>query len=104
MSKILTEITEQNYSIVRDQIISLLADELGEQYNITGNELFNLTIYKERFIPYNKIELPAISVYFSNSNYNNNNLASSSGENVFNIETFFYTIISSLIKDNIYFF
>jgi len=86
MSKIDFEITDQNYTIVRDQIIAILTSELIEQYNITSDPLFQLTIYKERFIPYDKIELPAISVYFSNSEYNDNNPSQSAGTAVFNIE------------------
>jgi len=80
------EITEQRFESIRNRIAFILADELSEQSIITGNTLFDAIVWIERFIPFDKIELPAINVYFKNVNYDENTPITSKGTNFYNID------------------
>jgi len=64
MSKINIEIPVQNYELYRDKLAIILQDELDNQYALTGNELFNLKVFCERFVDFDNTELPALNVYF----------------------------------------
>ena len=85
MSKINVPIPQQNFELVRDKIAQILALEFGNQYTLTGNELMNLNVWVERFIAFDKVELPAINVVFDQTNYNHNDANTSAGDNRYNI-------------------
>lgn len=85
-AKINIEITESNFEKIRDRICEILVTEFANQYFITGDELFNLVIWKERFIAFDKTELPAINVFFNNATYSEKDINNSFGENRFSIE------------------
>jgi len=68
-SKIPNIIPERKFETVRDKIVSILTDELTNQYSLTTNSLYQAGIFKERFVPFDKTELPAILVYFNNSEF-----------------------------------
>ncbi len=86
MSKIVVEITEQRFELIRNRIAQILTDELNGQFVITSNPLFTAKVWLERFIPFDKTELPAINVTFFNSNYDNQTPIASIGTNVYNIQ------------------
>ena len=80
------EIPEQNFELIRNAVASILGIEFAAQFVITSNPLFNAGIWIERFIPFDKEELPAIKVYFINSSYKNNTFGSSKGECKIHVE------------------
>lgn len=86
MSKISTEIQPQRFELIRDKIAEILAIELTEQNTITGNDLYLADIWLERFIPFDKTELPAIDIFFQNADYDENTPVASKGANSYIIE------------------
>lgn len=64
MSKITVEITAQSFELIRDKIAAIITSELAGQFAITANALFQSVVYTERFIAFDKTELPAVKVYF----------------------------------------
>lgn len=67
MSKILTVIGPQSFELVRDRVAEILADELAEQFILTGNDDNNATVFLERTIPVDKTEPPIIIVAIQRS-------------------------------------
>jgi len=86
MSKILTEITAQRFELIRDRIAEIITDELNGQFIITSNSLFSAKVWLERFIPFDKTELPAVNIYFNGSNFDSQTPISSKSNNNYNIE------------------
>lgn len=86
MAKINTIITNNNFELIRDRIASILVIELSNQLSLTSNSLFESTVWIERFIAFDKTDLPAINVYFTNANYDNKTPISRRGTNTFNID------------------
>lgn len=80
------EIPEQNFELIRNSVASILLVEFAAQLGITSNALFNAGIWLERFIPFDKQELPAVKVFFVSSSYKNNTFGSSKGECKIHIE------------------
>jgi len=62
MSVINEIIGEQSFEVVRDRVGEILADELAYQGYLVDNNLFDATVYLERFVRFNASELPAINV------------------------------------------
>lgn len=73
-------IPEQNFEKIRDKVASIITDEFAEQYILTSNPLFQAGIWIERFIPFDRQELPAVKVYFVQSSYDTRTPAASKGE------------------------
>lgn len=68
MAKIDYIIQAQRFELVLDKICYILADEISNQGVLTSDNLLtDVQIWKERFIAFDKSELPAINVYFENS-------------------------------------
>lgn len=86
MSKIQNIIPERNFEIVRSKIVDILTDEFAEQFSLTSNPLFQATVFKERFIAFDKTELPAVLVYFSRDDFDSKITTQSKGDAVFGIE------------------
>lgn len=86
MFKISTEIQSQNFELVTDRICEILTDELAEQFNLTANSLFQAVVWKERFIAFDKTELPAINVFYENSDFDRNTPETSAGNAKYAIE------------------
>ena len=79
-------IPEQNFERIRNEVASILALEFAAQFILTSNALFSAGIWIERFIPFDKLELPAIKVFYVSSSYKNNTFGSSKGECKIHIE------------------
>lgn len=72
MSKINYQISTQKFEQVLDKICFILADEISAQSQ-TQHDLFDeVKVWKERFIAFDKTELPAINVYFEGQNFSEN--------------------------------
>lgn len=86
MANINTIISTRNFELIRDRIAQILAVELANQKSLTGDTLFDSTVWLERFIPFDQTEMPAINVYFSDASYDNLTPISSKGRNSFYID------------------
>jgi len=73
-------IPAQNFELIRDRIAVILGAEFVSQKAITTNVLYDATIWVERFISFDKNELPAIKVYFDNSSFDKDSPYASKGE------------------------
>lgn len=71
MSVINGIIPQQNFELVRDRIGQVLADEFARQFVLTANPDFDLDVWIERFIPFDKEELPTINVSLSAGTFAN---------------------------------
>lgn len=64
-------IPQQNFELVRDRIGQILADEFARQFALTSDPDFDLEVWIERFIPFDKEELPTINVSLSAGTFAN---------------------------------
>lgn len=63
MSLLTGIISPHAFEIIRDRIGEILADEIANQYTLTSDEDLNLgEVWIERFVPFDKEELPTINV------------------------------------------
>lgn len=62
MSVIAEPISTQAFELIRDRIGVILADELPVQADLKYDTDLDATVYAERFIPFDKTELPAVNV------------------------------------------
>ena len=69
MSVINGIILPQNFEIIRDRLGAILADELAKQFTLTGNSDFDLDVWVERFVPFDKEELPTVNVSLASGNF-----------------------------------
>lgn len=92
MALITGVIQPQSYEIARNAIGSILTDELLGQYQLTGNELVNATVWKERYVPFDaKTEMPAINVKLASGAYSNKDQKLVDGEYKFYIAGYVYS-------------
>jgi hypothetical protein len=75
------QIPEQNFELIRTRIGEILTLELAAQTYAAG-----ITVWKERFVPFNANELPAINVRYNSSSYDNEHLTYSRGDNEYHID------------------
>ena len=68
-AKITSVISSSNFELIRDRIAQILAIELANQYILSADELLNLDVWTERFIPFDKTDLPAVNVAFISNTY-----------------------------------
>lgn len=62
MSQITTIIGQQAFEIIRDRICEILTDEISNQFALTQDSNLNLKVWKERSVPFDHSELPAVNV------------------------------------------
>lgn len=86
MPKINVEITPRSFEIIRDRIVDILVEEIANQVDNGFNTAANAKVHLERFIPFDKTELPAINVCFASGNSDSRDAASSSFVYVYNID------------------
>lgn len=98
MSKINTIIQPQRFELIRDQIAAIIADEMQNQATLASDATLAPDVWIERFIPFDKSELPAIDIFFQNANYNENTPVTAKGENNYQIEVI--TAAKSTIDDD----
>ncbi len=87
-SKITTIIPTQKFEILGSKVATIILTEFANQLILVPtNPIFAINkIWLERFIPFDKTELPAINVFFTNSNYTDNDTHNSLGDSKINIE------------------
>lgn len=86
MAKINAIIPTSNFELIRDRIAQILTVELANQKVLTANTLFDAVVWVERFIAFDKTELPAINVYYSGTTFDSHTPITSIGDSKFNID------------------
>ena len=79
-------ISPQAFELVRDRIGEILAFELAAQADFTYGEIPDLTVYSERFIPFDNTELPAINISLSRGLLDSQTAIQSDGTYRFNVD------------------
>jgi hypothetical protein len=62
MSLINGIIPKQAFELIRDRIAEILSVEMANQFALTSNTDFDMDVWVERFVPFDKEELPTINV------------------------------------------
>ena len=79
-------ISPQAFELVRDRIGEILTSELAAQADFTYGEIPDLTVYSERFIPFDNTELPAINISLSRGLLDSQTAIQSDGAYRFNVD------------------
>lgn len=86
-AKILNIIPAQNFEALVAAVGAIITSEFANQLTLAPTAtIFSTKVWLERFIAFDKTELPAINVFFSNANYNDNDPHNSRGDVKLNIE------------------
>jgi hypothetical protein len=88
MSKINLPIPPRGFELIRDRIFSILVDEIPNQSTIQADPSINANVFLERYIPFNKTELPAINVNMASGNFNNKKASDGVGSYNYNIDIY----------------
>ena len=81
MGKITIQIQPQNFELIRDRIGEILTLELADQAYSN-----NVSVWKERIIPFNHNELPAVNVAYDNTPYETKTPITQTGINEYYID------------------
>lgn len=82
-------IEQQNFELVRDKIGEILKIELQNQFSLNPTlKVLDSKVFVERFIKFDKSELPAINVFFNSGNYSNQTALKQDGTYQYNIDMF----------------
>lgn len=81
MTAILTQkIPQQNFELIGARIFEILRDEIAAQALIAPvTPELNATVFHERFVPFDKTDMPCVDVIFSNGTYDNQNTKTADG-------------------------
>lgn len=88
MARILTVIQPRAFERIRDRIGEILADELPVQAAIEYADELDAEVFVERFIPFDKTEMPAVNVLVARGLYDNKAALKSDGTYTFNIDCY----------------
>lgn len=72
-------IAAQSFELVRDKVGAILALELANQVTLGGDDVLGAEVWKERIIPFDKTELPAINVTVMEGNYDGQTVKQADG-------------------------
>lgn len=97
MPKILTGILPRSFEVIRDRIGEILAEELPSQATLLTEPDLDVKVWVERFVPFDKEELPAINVLFNRGDYGNTNIRSQHAD--FNFEIHLHSKAKSSATD-----
>lgn len=90
MSVIDQVIPPQAFEVVRDRISRILADEILNQFQISYNaDILNVKVWTERFLQFDKTELPAVNVTLAEGSYGGQTAIQSDGTYRYNIDCYF---------------
>jgi len=83
------KIPEQQFEIVRDRIGFILADEIAAQALIApATPELDATVFLERFVPFDKTDIPCLNVTFASGSYGNEDAKNSTGTYKYNIDVY----------------
>lgn len=86
MSVIDTIIPPQAFQLLLIRIGEILSDEIANQYSLTADDELDVPVYLERFVPFDKTQLPAINVTLSQGDLGNHVAVQSNGTYRFAID------------------
>lgn len=82
-------IAPQAFEVVRDQVGAILAEEMHNQSVLDGNNPeIDPVIWVERFIPFDRSELPAVNVTLAKGQIDGTTVAQSDGMYTYNIDVY----------------
>jgi hypothetical protein len=87
MAKINYPIPKQAFEVVRDQIATILKNELANQATLDAN-FSEPEVYINRFVDLNHVRLPAVNVTTDRGNYQNQSVKHQYGLYTFQIEAY----------------
>lgn len=88
MSKILPGIPRRAFELIRDRICEILADELPVQSIVEYDGSLDATVYCERFIPFDKTDIPCVNVLLAKGIYNNKAVVKADGTYTYNVDCY----------------
>jgi hypothetical protein len=97
MAEINTPIPVQKFEQIRDRIAFIIADELSNQASLKADSELEVTVWTERFVAFDKTELPAIKVYLASGTFDQETPITNESKYQFNIDV--YTKGSALSID-----
>ncbi|MBL4810567.1 MAG: hypothetical protein JKY43_10985 [Phycisphaerales bacterium] len=86
MSKIVNVIQKRAFEIIRDRIGEILIDELANQVAISYNEDIDATVFVERSVPFQAVELPCVNVSVTRGGFDNATIVNKDGTYTYNID------------------
>ena len=90
MAALLTnKIPAQQFEVIRDRIATILADEIASQALIAPvTPELNAKVFMERFVPFDKTDMPCVNVVFANGTYDNQDPKTANGNYNFFIDVY----------------
>jgi hypothetical protein len=77
-----------SFELVRDRLGEILAVEFKRQFMLSGLYYINIQVWVERFVPFDKSEMPAINVVLADGKYDNQDVRQADGTYNFYIECY----------------
>lgn len=87
-SKITQAIVQQKFEFIRDRIFEILVVEFDQQHILTYDDDLDVGIYLERTMPFDEVEIPAITVGYAEGDYSNKHQGSQDGLYTYHIDHF----------------
>lgn len=88
MALINTLIPPQNYELVRDSVFDIIKLELTNQATLAADPELDAKVFKERFIPINKEQHPALNIMLVRGDYDNMDVVDTRGTYTYFIDVF----------------
>lgn len=91
MAVINTQIPQQNFELVQERIGEILANEILNQFTLFPTPmalLEGLVVWNNRYVPFDKSELPAINISLGSGQYGGQTVKSDDGTYQYNIDVF----------------
>lgn len=89
MALLTLKIPEQQFELIRDRIGFILADEIAAQALIAPvTPELNAIVHLERFVPFDKTDMPCVNVVFASGSYGNQDVKNSTGSYKYNIDVY----------------
>lgn len=89
MAAIITDIiASQAFEVVRDRIGTIIKEEVENQYALSNEPALNATIWNERFVPFDKEEIPAVNVMFDRMDFSQQDQRQTNGTCIYYIDCY----------------
>lgn len=89
-------IQSSGFEIIRDRVGFILADEFNGQYLKTYDNDFNIKVWVERFIAFDKTELPTVNVSLASGQFSSKDVRGKDGTYTYNIDCFQFSKTDSV--------
>ena len=76
------------FELIRDKISEILAVEIANQFILTSDESINATVWLERYVPFDKVDLPAINVCLASGSYDDTSVVDQDGDFTYYIDVY----------------